>query len=891
MSSDSSASVKLNRRRILHGPNVTLAYASDDRLDTLIPTGVPLAGPSDRRVSDASSPRIELPMHRSHVVPQKLSRDSSRDGSSYARSEGDSQRSETSNRVETDAGTSGGEKGSFIDFRNAEPKSQGPGLGHGIRLDDSNDVESSMNSSRVYALTPAGGWEGISVVYPQANDRPWSPPSGFMCVYECFIKNGGLCFPIPRLLLQYCHRRRISLSQLTHGSIRAMMAVVVLAAEHGGVVNLDEFEEISSFSPIGNSGRFYVSPRGGYQLVKGHSSQVNRHRWSRYFYVEISRRTIGEFIEPVKRKTPKDSVVTLLRKDKKHIRHWPDFLSHRIARSYPRFSTGDFYLPLEDNSPEAQQGSNKKTSSSQRKKSLTPSKKKTVQTRPKKSSMVKLNLDVVDSDEEFELPRVDPPIVREGLRPEKAPITYGRGKGLMGELLAESRRAEEAQLERERQIEVAKRKSRAEEKKGVEAEAKKKKRADEEKEMAKSIKEKKRSAHEALGSGDQIEKLARFNTVGLPVEIDHLYAGAVVRVGDADGSSSSPFDFVFDFRGEGKHISQVPLACLQFVRCVRGGPDFLSPPAVDPSSSDPDTRFAMSAISMFAGYNFLSDVRYDLDQRNRKLNAQNGDLVSESNRSQEARTRAELEVAKLKDLLNHSQQMNGELIASKDDLSLKVDALTSALAEAEEAKKEVVSRIEGEVAELRSSSKDAVARAVEGVKTKAKDKLRCSIEIMEARSKVQTEAIRLASLASQVVGAIRRMEKAAKDGVLVDAAKKEKLEARLASNTAEADAIVLPSLPTDSSDDEEIEPKKSVALDISSSDSSDEEAEKSELTAELFGDQSEAEGDAGENVATEEPASIEALVSVEEPAIDAATGELIAPLFADSNLEEQGTAS
>ncbi|KFK43904.1 hypothetical protein AALP_AA1G189100 [Arabis alpina] len=854
MSSDSSASVKFNRKRTRRDPDVTLARASDGRLDTFILMGIPLAGPSDRCVSDASSPRIELPEHRFDDVPQKVSRDSSSDGSSYARSGGDSKISETSNRVETEEGTSGGERGSFVDFRNAEPKSPGPGLGHGIRLDDSNDVESSMNSSRVYALTPAGGWDGISIVYPQTNDRPWSPPLGYMCVYECFIKNGGLCFPIPRLLLQYCHRRRISLSQLTHGSIRAMMAVVVLAAEH---------------------------------------------------------------VEPVKRKTPKDSVVTLLRKDKKHIHHWPDFLSHRIARSYPRFSTGDFYLPLEDNSPEVQRGSNKKTGSSQRKKSSTPSKKRTVQIRPKKTSMVRLNLDVVYSDEEFELPKAAPPTVREGLRPEKAPITHGRGKGLMGGLLVESRRAEEARLEREQQKEAAKRKSRAEEKKKVEAEAKKKKRADEEREMAKSVKEKKRSAHEALGSGDQAEKVARFNTVGIPVEVDHLYAGAIVRVGDGDESSSSPYDFVFDFRGGGKHISQVPLACLQFVRCVRGDPDFLSPPAVDSSSSDSDTRFAMSAISMLADYNFLSDARYTLDQRNRKLNTQNGELVSESNRSKEARTRAELEAAKFKDLLIHSQQVNGELIASRDDLSSKVDALTSALAEAEEAKKEVESRIEGEVAELRSSSKDVVARAVEEAKKKAKDKLRRSIEIMEERSKAQTEVDRLSSLASQVVGAIRRMEKAAKDGVPIDAAKREKLEARLASYTAEADSIVLPSLPSDSSDDEEVEPKKSVALDISSSDSSDEEGERSEvdgrssvagktpaltlaeieetknaeaddgnqLRVELFGDQSEAEGDAGETAATEEHASIDT------PAVDAATGESIAPLFADSNLEELETAS
>ncbi|KFK22240.1 hypothetical protein AALP_AAs50337U000100 [Arabis alpina] len=188
---------------------------------------------------------------------------------------------------------------------------------------------------------------------------------------------------------------------------------------------------------------------------------------------------------------------------------------------------------------------------------------------------------------------------------------------------------------------------------------------------------------------------------------------------------------------------------------------------------------------------------------------------------------------------------------------------------------------------------------------------------MEERSKAQTEADRLASLASQVVGAIRRMEKAVKDGVPIDAAKKEKLEARLASYTAEADSIVLPPLPSDSSYDDEAEPKKGVALDISSSDSSDEEGEKSEtegrssvagktpaltlaeiedeanveaedgdqLRVELFGDQSEAEGDAGEAVMTKEPASIDV------PAVDSATGEPLAPLFADSNLENPETAS
>ncbi|KFK40882.1 hypothetical protein AALP_AA2G054600 [Arabis alpina] len=878
MSSDSSASVNLDRKRVCLDPNVTLARASDHAFDAYVPTGVPLVGRSDRQPSGASSSEIELPTFRPEVAPPMETEpisprsalgDSTEGESSYANPESSSRGSDDSGRVDTDEGTSGAGKRSLVNFQTAKPKSPGSGLGHGIRLDDTNDVASTMTVRLVNALKPASGWEGISIIYPQANDRPWSPPSGYICVYECFIKNGGLCFPVPRLLLQYCHRRRIPLSQLTHGSMRTMMVVVVLAAVYGGVVNLDEFEEISSFSSMGNTGRFYVSPRGGYQLVAGHSSQVTRFQWSRYFYVDISRRTIGEFsrpirvgwnfrpVEPVKRKTSKDSIITLLRKNKSHIRQWPDFLSYRIARSYPRFSSGDFYLPLEDNSPDIPQSSNKKSSSNRKQKGSTPAKRKNVpaQSRPKKSSMVKLNLDVVDSDEECELPRVDPLAQREGLRSDKTPITHGRDKGLMGGLLAESRRGEEARLEKERWKEDAKRKSRDEEKKKkAEDEAKRRKRADEEKEKekARSAKEKKRSAQEALGSRDRVEKVARFNTVGLPVE----------RRRKAYLPSSLGLSSVRPLRSRRTRLSFSASYRFFFQRS--------------------STQFAMYAVS------------------NRKLNTQNGELVAESSRSKEARTRAESEVVKVKDLLSHSKQMNGELIASRDELSSKVAALTSALAKAEEAKKDEVSRIEGEVAELRSSSKVAVARAVE----------------------------ELSDWGHQKDG------EGGKGWVPIDAAKKEKLEAPLASYIAEADSIVLPSLPTDSSDGEETEPKKNVALDISSSDSSDEEAERSEvdgrtsvagktpaltlaeieeaanveaeqvnqLTAELFGDQGEAEGDAGvpgyedrvaaeETAAIEEPASIEAPASFEEPSIDAATGQPIAPLFPDSNLEEPETAS
>ncbi|KFK22181.1 hypothetical protein AALP_AAs56228U000100 [Arabis alpina] len=492
MSSESSASVKLDRKRVRRDPDVTLAHTSDHSLSAAIPIGVPLVGPSDRRSLGASSPEIDLPHHRPEVAkPQRtgpsddhpVPDDSREDGSSFVHPENHSRGFGDSDRVDTNHGISVGDKGSLVNFRSAVPKSPGPGLGHGIMLSDCNDVASSMSSSMVYSLSPAGGWDGIAIRYPEANDRPWSPPSG----------------------------------------------------------------------------------------------------------------------------------------------------------------------------------------------------------------------------------------------------------------------------------------------------------------------------------------------------------------------------------GGGKHISQVPLACLQFIRCVRGGPDFLSPPREDSPPSDPDVRFVMSAISMLAGYNFLSDAWYASDQKNRKLNTSNGELLAESNRLLEA-------------------------LAEAEDMKKK----EVALAEAEDMKKKEVSRVEGEVAELKSSSKDAIARAVDEAKRKAR-----------------------------IVGAIRRMEKAAKDGVPIDATKKEKLDARLAGYTAEAEKIVLPPLPEDSSDDEGIKPTRNLALDISSTESFDDEAERTEVDGRLTvagktsaltraeineaaTDEVEDEVDwpelqGGKGEGTADRAVVEEQSEIE--AADTATGEPIVPLFSQPEANHQDKES
>ncbi|KFK29564.1 hypothetical protein AALP_AA7G151200 [Arabis alpina] len=239
-----------------------------------------------------------------------------------------------------------------------------------------------------------------------------------------------------------------------------------------------------------------------------------------------------------------------------------------------------------------------------------------------------------------------------------------------------------------------------------------------------------------------------------------------------------------------------------------------------------DSNDEVDVPEILAEYNFLSDAWYATDQKNQKLNIQNGELVDRSNQLLESRDRAEKE---LKKLLEHSQDMNFDLASEQDTLNLRVADLTSASAKAEEDKRVEVSRAENQVAQLRSSSEGAVARAVEEAKKKAKGKLRIILEVMEARSKAQTEVDRLSSPASQVFGALGRIEKDKEQGVPIDAEKKKRLEVRLAGYNADAAQIVLSSLPEDSSDDEENEEGREISQDISTAESSDDDLEKTEV--------------------------------------------------------------
>ena len=65
---------------------------------------------------------------------------------------------------------------------------------------------------------------GVSFIIPKEDQRPWSPPRGYQCIYESYFRNDmKLWFPIPRIVTAYAFRRGIALSQLMNGSLRLMV--------------------------------------------------------------------------------------------------------------------------------------------------------------------------------------------------------------------------------------------------------------------------------------------------------------------------------------------------------------------------------------------------------------------------------------------------------------------------------------------------------------------------------------------------------------------------------------------------------------------------------------------------------------------------------------------
>ncbi|KFK23524.1 hypothetical protein AALP_AAs50766U000100, partial [Arabis alpina] len=75
---------------------------------------------------------------------------------------------------------------------------------------------------------------------------------------EAINTYGGLWFPIPRVLLEYCARRRVSISQLTPAAIRNVCGILIMAAELGRAISRRQLDEIVQLGCLDATGNYHL---------------------------------------------------------------------------------------------------------------------------------------------------------------------------------------------------------------------------------------------------------------------------------------------------------------------------------------------------------------------------------------------------------------------------------------------------------------------------------------------------------------------------------------------------------------------------------------------------------------------------------------------------------
>ncbi|KAF3487505.1 hypothetical protein F2Q69_00053154 [Brassica cretica] len=124
----------------------------------------------------------------------------------------------------------------------------------------------------------------IEARIPGEDDRPWTVPEGWLCVYDFWFTEYHLWFPLPRLLLAYCDEHLIALTQLTPAAIRNIVA----AADIGVHMSLCLFERIAHITRCDKTdGAFYVSMKAGCGVV-GERKRKTLCWIKKFFYVRIA---------------------------------------------------------------------------------------------------------------------------------------------------------------------------------------------------------------------------------------------------------------------------------------------------------------------------------------------------------------------------------------------------------------------------------------------------------------------------------------------------------------------------------------------------------------------------------------------------------------------------
>ncbi|VVA90801.1 unnamed protein product [Arabis nemorensis] len=188
--------------------------------------------------------------------------------------------------------------------------------------------------------------KSVEFLVPGENDRPWSPPEGYLCLYESFFTTSGLLFPLPWILIEYCARWGIVISQLTWASIRNFAVYLTLAAEHGMECNCDTFEAMTQLKWLKPSGRFYVSARPGCSCLDPNSTSGKCDNWEfKYFFVKID----AALVENPRWEIRAGWNVIISRLTTSislSLSFWPEFFEQRIQRCREQITTSCFTLEL-----------------------------------------------------------------------------------------------------------------------------------------------------------------------------------------------------------------------------------------------------------------------------------------------------------------------------------------------------------------------------------------------------------------------------------------------------------------------------------------------------------------------------------------------------------------
>ncbi|KAF3559660.1 hypothetical protein F2Q69_00011966 [Brassica cretica] len=182
-------------------------------------------------------------------------------------------------------------------------------------------------------------------------ERPWSDPPGWICLYSQYFLHSRLWFPLPRLLTSYATKRDVAISQMSPAAIRNMVISLVLGAEVDVDVDAEFFEMISQMNFITGK-TFSVSIKTLCRFMEGRGPSKADGWQRKYFFVRVSPASVADSSavfrtewnpEPVLhgkfRPLPSWATDRLNRILSPGRIAWVDFTAERVRRSIPRITT------------------------------------------------------------------------------------------------------------------------------------------------------------------------------------------------------------------------------------------------------------------------------------------------------------------------------------------------------------------------------------------------------------------------------------------------------------------------------------------------------------------------------------------------------------------------